>query len=111
MGSRNCFESKIHKIYCDPLLITNFEKLVESLLVFQEKSMKLVRRILLLSILIASLGLLMSTGGPTATAQNCCSVCGPERIQCDAGCGGDRSCLLECFKAYAACEKFCDPGC
>jgi len=76
---------------------------------FTPSAKKAWRRLLVLTMLIATLIVLSLNQGARATA--CCSACDPNLQRCLDNCHGAPSCVDKCFLLWDACNDTCNPGC
>lgn len=74
---------------------------------------KLIRKLLILTVLLAMPVALSFTGSrQVQAATTCCSVCDNDFQACEDGCPPElpHGCPW-CGRAYTICEKSCNPGC
>jgi hypothetical protein len=69
----------------------------------------LLRRVLILSFLLAALVFVMSSGSQpqTAYASQCCSECLPDYNLCMSLCSGNSVCEQNCWNKLNACNHHC----
>ena len=79
---------------------------------FKVNMLRLTRKLLVLSILIFSLGMLISAPNmKKVQAIQCCSRCQPQYNSCLSQCGGSQACQDSCLDSYLTCQTICDRHC
>jgi len=73
---------------------------------------RLIRKLVILSVLLAMPAAISFTGGSHARAAICCSVCEQNFEQCEANCPPElpHGCQI-CTTQLNICERNCNPGC
>lgn len=75
---------------------------------------RLLRRLLVLTVLLSALAFLSADfANRTAYAATCCSQCDPQLEACYQSCGDPPfgACLTFCQNRYNRCVNTCDPEC
>lgn len=79
---------------------------------FCNDSMRLVRRLAVLAVLIAGLAFAAADfGGGKAVAAICCDQCFTNYDNCYLACDGNEACEDACYSTLIICHNHCNPDC
>jgi hypothetical protein len=71
----------------------------------------LMRKLLFIAVLIASLAIMaVDSDKSRVAASTCCSICDDSYFLCQQGCT-NTPCFKICERSYSWCIQYCDPSC